>query len=74
LQLIWPWQDRQRRFSALKASAFVLMFVPAIRLVDEFVTGQLGIYPMALGGFLVWRVGHGGSGLGRPKAQICAPS
>jgi hypothetical protein len=50
------------------------MFVPAIRLVDEFVTGQLGIYPMALGGFLVWRVGHGGSGLGRPKAQICAPS
>jgi oligopeptide/dipeptide ABC transporter ATP-binding protein len=36
---------RQRRFSALKASVFVLMFVPAIRLVDEFVNGQLGIYP-----------------------------
>jgi hypothetical protein len=52
LQLIWPWQDRQRRFSALKASVFVLMFVPAIRLVDEFVTGQLGIYPMALGGLI----------------------
>jgi sulfoxide reductase heme-binding subunit YedZ len=54
LQLIWPWQDRQRRFSALKASVFVLMFVPAIRLVDEFVTGQLGIYPMALGGLIFW--------------------
>jgi hypothetical protein len=24
LQLIWPWQDRQRKFSWLKASGFAL--------------------------------------------------
>jgi len=30
LQLIWPWQDRNRRFSWLKASTFALMLVPAI--------------------------------------------
>jgi methionine sulfoxide reductase heme-binding subunit len=31
LQLIWPWQDRQRRFSWLKATTFALMLSPAIR-------------------------------------------
>jgi methionine sulfoxide reductase heme-binding subunit len=31
LQLIWPWQDRQRRFSWLKATTFALMLWPAIR-------------------------------------------
>ena len=29
--LIWPWEDRNRRFSWLKASAFALMLLPAIR-------------------------------------------
>src|SRR5260221_7704223 len=31
LQLIWPWQDTNRRFSWLKASTFALMLLPAIR-------------------------------------------
>src|SRR5262249_19537962 len=30
LRLIWPWQDRNRRFSWLKASAFALVLLPAI--------------------------------------------
>jgi sulfoxide reductase heme-binding subunit YedZ len=54
LQLIWPWQDRQRRFSVLKAGVFALMFVPAIRLVEEYATGQYGFYPMAVGGLIFW--------------------
>ena len=29
--LIWPWEDRNRRFSWLKASTFALMLLPAIR-------------------------------------------
>ena len=29
--LIWPWEDRNRSFSWLKASAFALMLLPAIR-------------------------------------------
>jgi hypothetical protein len=29
--MIWPWQDRNRRFSWLKASTFALMLLPAIR-------------------------------------------
>ena len=31
MQLTWPWQDRKRRFSWLKASTFALMLFPAIR-------------------------------------------
>ena len=31
MQLIWPWQDRNRRFSWLKASTFALLLLPAIR-------------------------------------------
>jgi methionine sulfoxide reductase heme-binding subunit len=31
LQLIWPWQDRNRRFSWLKASTFGIMLLPAVR-------------------------------------------
>jgi sulfoxide reductase heme-binding subunit YedZ len=29
--LIWPWEEKNRRFSSLKASAFALMLLPAIR-------------------------------------------
>src|SRR5215831_14458701 len=29
--LIWPWEDRNRRFSWLKASSFALMLLPAVR-------------------------------------------
>jgi sulfoxide reductase heme-binding subunit YedZ len=54
LQLIWPWQDRQRGFSWLKASTFALMFAPAILLVYDYRAGEFGIYPMALGGLTYW--------------------
>jgi sulfoxide reductase heme-binding subunit YedZ len=54
LKLIWPWQDRQRRFSGLKACAFALMFVPAIRLAYQLVSGEFGIYPLWLGGLTYW--------------------
>ena len=54
MQLIWPWQDRNRRFSALKASAFALMLVPAIRLIYQLDTGEFGFYPLSLGGLVYW--------------------
>jgi len=52
LRLIWPWQDRQRRFSWLKAGTFALMFVPGIWLVHQFATGEFG--PVPLGGMTYW--------------------
>jgi sulfoxide reductase heme-binding subunit YedZ len=52
LQLIWPWQDRNRRLSWLKASTFALMFVPAIWLLYQIVTEQFG--PVPLGGMTYW--------------------
>jgi sulfoxide reductase heme-binding subunit YedZ len=52
--LIWPWQDRQRRFSWLKATAFALVLLPAIRFTYQFATGDYGILPIALGGMTYW--------------------
>jgi sulfoxide reductase heme-binding subunit YedZ len=52
LQLIWPWQDRKRGFSRLKAGTFALMFVPAIWLVYQLATGEFGSVP--LGGLTYW--------------------
>jgi len=52
MRLIWPWQDRKRGFSWLKASTFALMFVPAIWLLYQFGTGQFG--PVPLGGLTYW--------------------
>jgi sulfoxide reductase heme-binding subunit YedZ len=52
LELIWPWQDRNGRFSWLKASTFVLMFAPAIWILSEVVTGGFG--PAPLGGMTYW--------------------
>jgi len=52
LQLIWPWQDRTRGFSLLKAGTFALMFGPAIWLVDQVATGEFG--PVPLGGMTYW--------------------
>jgi methionine sulfoxide reductase heme-binding subunit len=54
VQLIWPWQDRQRGFSALKAGAFALMLAPAAWLGYQLDDGQLGIYPLWLGGLTYW--------------------
>ena len=52
MQLIWPWQDRTHKFSVLKAGTFVLMFVPAIWLIDQVATGEFG--PVPLGGMTYW--------------------
>jgi methionine sulfoxide reductase heme-binding subunit len=52
MQLIWPWQDRNHGVSWLKASTFVLMFAPAIWLLDQIVTEQFG--PVPLGGMTYW--------------------
>ena len=38
MRLIWPWQDKNREFSVLKAVTFASMFVPAIWLVYQIVT------------------------------------
>jgi sulfoxide reductase heme-binding subunit YedZ len=50
--LIWPWQDRKREFSWLKACAFALMFAPAIWLAYQVATDQFG--PVPLGGMTYW--------------------
>jgi sulfoxide reductase heme-binding subunit YedZ len=55
LQLIWPWQDRNRRFSWLKASTFALMLFPAIRTAYLVGIGDYGTaWPIALGGLTYW--------------------
>jgi methionine sulfoxide reductase heme-binding subunit len=50
--MIGPWQDRNRRFSWLKASIFMLMFWPAVWLLYERSTGEFG--PVPLGGMTYW--------------------
>jgi sulfoxide reductase heme-binding subunit YedZ len=50
--VIWPWQDRNRGFSWLKAATFMLMFVPAIWLLYQVATDQFG--PVPLGGMTYW--------------------
>jgi sulfoxide reductase heme-binding subunit YedZ len=55
LQLIWPWQDRNRRFSWLKSSTFALMLLPAIRSAYLVGTGDYGTaVPIVLGGLTYW--------------------
>jgi methionine sulfoxide reductase heme-binding subunit len=51
---IWPWQDRQRRFSPLKATGFALTFAPALLLGYQLRAGEFGIYPLWLGGMTYW--------------------
>jgi len=55
LQLIWPWQDRNRQFSWLKATTFALMLFPAIRTAYLVGIGDYGTtMAMALGGLTYW--------------------
>src|SRR6202171_1167406 len=55
VQFIWPWQDRNRRFSWLKASTFALMLAPAIRSAYLVGTGDYGTaLPVVLGGLTYW--------------------
>ena len=52
MHLIWPWQDRNRRFSWLKASTFTLMLLPAIRSAYLFGIEDYGVVPLA--GLTYW--------------------
>ena len=54
MTLIWPWQDRQRRFSSLKAAGFAATLAPAAWLSFQLETGEFGIYPLWLGGMTYW--------------------
>jgi len=55
LQLIWPWQDRKRRFSWLKASTFALMLFPALRTAYLVGAGDYGtVSTFVLGGLTYW--------------------
>lgn len=50
--VIWPWLDRKRRFSKLKAATFAALFVPPVWLVYQVATGGFG--PVPLGGMTYW--------------------
>ncbi len=52
MHLIWPWQDRNRRFSWLKASTFALLLLPAIRSAYLFGIDDYGVVPLA--GLTYW--------------------
>src|SRR5262245_35781565 len=52
--VIWPWQDRSRRFSWLKAGIFALVVFPGLRFIYQAITGDYGILPIALGGMVYW--------------------
>ena len=54
MRLIWPWQDRNRGFSWLKASAFALVVLPAIRFAYQFAIGDYGMLPIAFGNMTYW--------------------
>jgi sulfoxide reductase heme-binding subunit YedZ len=50
--VMWPWQDRKRGFSWLKACTFTLMFAPAIWILHQVATEEFG--PVPLGGMTYW--------------------
>jgi methionine sulfoxide reductase heme-binding subunit len=55
VQFIWPWQDRTRRFSWLKATTFAFMLWPAVRTAYLLGIGDYGTaWPIALGGLTYW--------------------
>jgi sulfoxide reductase heme-binding subunit YedZ len=52
---VWPWQDRSRRFSWLKASAFALVLLPAIRTAWLVGAGEYGtVAAIVLNGLTYW--------------------
>jgi methionine sulfoxide reductase heme-binding subunit len=46
VRLIWPWQDRNCRFSWLKVVTFASMFGPGLWLLLSTATGEFGITPL----------------------------
>jgi methionine sulfoxide reductase heme-binding subunit len=52
---VWPWQDRNRRFSWLKAGAFALVLLPAARNAWLIGSGEYGtVAPIVLNGLTYW--------------------
>jgi methionine sulfoxide reductase heme-binding subunit len=52
---IWPWQDRRRRFSWIKASAFALVLLPAVRTAWLIWIGDYGtVAAIILNGLTYW--------------------
>src|SRR5687767_3363890 len=52
LDFVWPWQDRNRSFSWLKAATFAALFLPAVWIVHQVWTRQFGPFPLA--GMTYW--------------------
>ena len=52
LRFIWPWQDRSRQFSWLRASTFTLILLPVVRSAYLFGIGDYGVTPLA--GLTYW--------------------
>jgi len=50
--LIWPWQDRNHKFSWLKATILAVMVLPAIWIVRQVATHEFGPTPLA--GMTYW--------------------
>jgi methionine sulfoxide reductase heme-binding subunit len=52
---IWPWQDRNRRFSWIKASGFALVLLPALRTAWLLWIGDYGtVAAIMLNGLTYW--------------------
>jgi methionine sulfoxide reductase heme-binding subunit len=52
---IWPWQDRNRRFSWIKAGAFTLVLLPAVRTAWLLWIGDYGtVAAIMLNGLTYW--------------------
>jgi sulfoxide reductase heme-binding subunit YedZ len=52
---VWPWQDRNRRFSWLKAGAFALVLLPGIRTAWLVGIGEYGtVAAIMLNGLTYW--------------------
>ena len=54
MKLIWPWQDRQRNFSWLKAIAFALVLAPAVRTAYLYYAGDYQSVPMGYNSLTYW--------------------
>jgi sulfoxide reductase heme-binding subunit YedZ len=54
VRLIWPWQDRNRNFSWVKAGAFALVLLPAVRFIYQSAAGDFGMLSMAMGNMTYW--------------------
>ena len=52
MNVIWPWQERNGKFSGLKATTFALMFLPAIWIIYQVAIREFG--PVPLGGMTYW--------------------